>query len=183
MLQSTQQLSSQHRAGRRSTPTRVPRRRLHPKHAANNTDHPHSSAGAGSPAAEARPRTFLVPCSTACRVRSSSRARYRSAFTSSFILPAAAPPPGRPGGAGAAVGGRGRRNGGGAAAAPPWRHRRSVISLLRLPSYKQQVKIDILHLSLPGDVLAAPASALCGWKGVTPLSLSLSHIPGISPDS
>ena len=27
---------------------------------------------------------------------------------------------------------------------------------------------------LPGDVLAAPASALCGWKGVNSLSLSLS---------
>ena len=26
---------------------------------------------------------------------------------------------------------------------------------------------------LPGDVLAAPASALCGWKGVNSLSLSL----------
>ena len=26
---------------------------------------------------------------------------------------------------------------------------------------------------LPGDVLAAPESALCGWKGVTLLSLSL----------
>ena len=30
---------------------------------------------------------------------------------------------------------------------------------------------------LPGDVLAAPASALCGWKGVTlSLSLSLSRV-------
>ena len=28
---------------------------------------------------------------------------------------------------------------------------------------------------LPGDVLAAPASALCGWKGVNSLSLSLSR--------
>ena len=28
----------------------------------------------------------------------------------------------------------------------------------------------------PGDVLAAPESALCGWTGVTPLSRSLSLI-------
>ena len=30
---------------------------------------------------------------------------------------------------------------------------------------------------LPGDVLAAPESALCGWIGVILLSLSLSSAP------
>ena len=30
---------------------------------------------------------------------------------------------------------------------------------------------------LPGDVLAAPASALCGWTGVHTLYLSLSLFP------
>ena len=33
---------------------------------------------------------------------------------------------------------------------------------------------DTLFWDLPGHVLAAPASALCGWKGVNSLSLSLS---------
>ena len=33
---------------------------------------------------------------------------------------------------------------------------------------------DTLLWDLPGDVLAAPASALCDWKGVLSLSLSLS---------
>ena len=34
--------------------------------------------------------------------------------------------------------------------------------------------LNTLLWYLPGDVLAAPASALCGWKGVNSLSLSLS---------
>ena len=33
---------------------------------------------------------------------------------------------------------------------------------------------DTLLWDMPGDVLAAPASALCGWTGVISLSLSLS---------
>ena len=39
----------------------------------------------------------------------------------------------------------------------------------RMPIY---AVIGTLFWALPGDVLAAPASALCGWKGVIYLSLS-----------
>ena len=38
---------------------------------------------------------------------------------------------------------------------------------------------NTLLWDLPGDVLAAPASAMCGWKGVNP-PLSLSLLPHTS---
>ena len=40
--------------------------------------------------------------------------------------------------------------------------------------------IDTLFWDLPEDVPAAPAPALCGWKGVINLSTSLSLLVGFT---
>ena len=47
----------------------------------------------------------------------------------------------------------------------------SAVRVRHLKFNRQQLLFDSLLWDLPGDVLAAPASALCGWKGVNSLSL------------